>query len=194
MRRAGGQLRDVAASGTGAARMPAGSLCALASGAHLRAARYSPSARAPRHGATQRGIPELPGCSWAYAFPQRLLGDDRWLLINCVKKKRKKPRQQVTRLFPRGSPARRWERFGRTGRPGEEVVKWRDALPAVHTCAGVSGPAASRGSPACPPLPAAGVKSCLGGWGTRTDPVGGSQEHDGLSNLLLAHLLSDRDR
>lgn len=25
------------------------------------------------------------------------------------------------------------------------------------------------------------------------DPVSGSQEHDGLSNLLLTHLLSDRD-
>lgn len=60
-----------------------------------------------------------------------------------------------------GQPSLALEMVQEDWRRGEEVVKWRDVLLAVHTCAGVSGPAASRGSPACPPLLAAGVKSWL---------------------------------
>lgn len=65
---AGGQLWDPAASCTGDGRMLAGSICALASDAHHRGARCSPSARAPRCGETQRGIPEPPGSLAAPVF------------------------------------------------------------------------------------------------------------------------------
>lgn len=50
---AGGQLWDPVASCTGAGRMPAGSICALASDAHPRGARCSPSARALWRGETE---------------------------------------------------------------------------------------------------------------------------------------------
>lgn len=39
-----------------------------------------------------------------------------------------------------------------------------------------------------------GCEKLAGGWEVRPDPPRGSREHDGLSEALLAHLLSDHER